>query len=105
MNNLIDKYLPMTETAFYILLALKEPLHGYGIILKVEELTQERIRIGPGTIYGTLSRMEEDGLIRAVKQQNRRKIYVQSKIGNELMNLEVARLKELIDNAERYDYK
>jgi len=49
--------------------------------------------------------MEEDGLIRAVKQQNRRKIYVQSKIGNELMNLEVARLKELIDNAERYDYK
>jgi len=50
MNNLIDKYLPMTETAFYILLALKEPLHGYGIILKVEELTQERIRSSPDNI-------------------------------------------------------
>lgn len=104
MKKIIEKYLPMTETAFYILLALKEPLHGYGIILKVEELTQNRIRIGAGTIYGTLSKMEEDGLIEAVEQQDRRKIYIQSRIGNQLLCLEVNRLKELIENAERYEY-
>lgn len=101
MDKMIKKYLPMTETAFYILLALKEPLHGYGIILKVEDLTEGRIRIGPGTIYGTLSKMEADGLIIPVGQEDRRKIYLQSSIGSDLVKLEVTRLKELIKNAER----
>lgn len=103
MKKIIKKYLPMSETAFYILLALIEPLHGYGIILKVESLTMGRIRIGPGTIYGTLSKMEADGLIYPVDQIDRRKIYLQTSLGHQLIKLEVARLKELVQNAERCD--
>lgn len=97
-KSIIDKYLPMTETAYYILLSLRQRLHGYGIILNVEKLTSHRIRIGAGTIYGTLTKMENDGLIEAVQEVDRRKIYVQTNLGKELLSLEIARLKELYLN-------
>jgi DNA-binding PadR family transcriptional regulator len=51
-------YVPMTETAFYILLCLREPNHGYGIVQTVEKLTEGAIRLAPGTMYGSLSKME-----------------------------------------------
>ena len=64
MNVHIHKvYVPMTETSFYILLCLREESHGYNIIRKVEELTAGEIRISPGTMYGSLSKMEKDQLI------------------------------------------
>jgi len=97
-QRLIDKYLPMTETAYYILLALSNPLHGYGIILEVERMTNQRIRIGAGTIYGTLTKMETDLLIMPIKEEDRRKIYLQTELGKELLNLEINRLKELYEN-------
>ena len=56
-------YVPMTETGFYILLSLQEEMHGYSIIQKVNELTGGDIIISPGTMYGSLSKMEKDGLI------------------------------------------
>jgi len=100
-QRLIDKYLPMTETAYYILLALSNPLHGYGIILEVERMTNQRIRIGAGTIYGTLTKMETDLLIMPIKEEDRRKIYLQTDLGKELLNLEINRLKELYENGIR----
>jgi DNA-binding PadR family transcriptional regulator len=100
-QRLIDKYLPMTETAYYILLALSNPLHGYGIILEVERMTNQRIRIGAGTIYGTLTKMETDLLIMPIKEEDRRKIYLQTELGKELLNLEINRLKELYENGIR----
>lgn len=56
-------YVPMTETSFYILLCLRTPNHGYGIVQKVKELTENEVVLGPGTMYGSLSKMEKDGLI------------------------------------------
>ena len=56
-------YVPMTETGFYILLCLREECHGYGILQRVEALTDGEIRLSPGTMYGSLSKMEKDGLI------------------------------------------
>ena len=56
-------YVPMTETGFYILFCLQEEMHGYNIGKKVRELTGGEIAISPGTMYGTLSKMEKDGLI------------------------------------------
>lgn len=53
----------MTETSFYILLCLQEQNHGYGIVQRVKELTNGEISLGPGTMYGSLSKMEKDGLI------------------------------------------
>ena len=104
LNKLSIRYIPMTETAFYILLALKSPLHGYGIILEVEALTEGRLRLGAGTIYGTLSKMEKDGLINVVGQEERRKIYRQSILGDELLKLELERLRTLIKDSERSGY-
>ena len=68
-------YVPMTETGFYILLCLRTPNHGYGIVQKVKELTEDEVVLGPGTMYGSLSKMEKDGLIEFVREEEKRKIY------------------------------
>jgi|LGVF01.2.fsa_nt_gb DNA-binding PadR family transcriptional regulator len=102
--DIYDKYIPMTETAYYILLVLNEPLHGYGIIQKVEQITAGRIRLGPGTIYGTLSKLAKDDVIEIVSVTQRRKVYVQSETGKQLIQREISRIKHLIKHAERSGY-
>ena len=74
-------YVPMTETGFYILLCLREPNHGYGIVQKVKELTDGEIVLAPGTMYGSLSKMEKDGIIQFVKEEEKRKLYVITDLG------------------------
>lgn len=95
----LKKYLPMTETAFYILLSLKVPTHGYGIIKKVEEMTKGRLILGSGTIYGTLTKMQKDGVISVYADEKRKKVYEVTDIGKTLMRFEMERLKELHTNA------
>lgn len=95
------KYLPMTETAYYILLCLKKPEHGYGIMQRVETMTKERIKIGPGTMYGTLSKLEVQALIRQLEEVDRKKIYEITEKGLQVLTLEMSRLKELYENGER----
>ena len=65
----IIKYLPLSEATYYILLALVEPLHGYGIMQKVEGLSEGTVSIGPGTMYGAFTTLEKQGLITMVKAQ------------------------------------
>jgi len=93
-------YVPMTETGFYILLCLKEPNHGYGIVLKVKELTDGDIVLTPGTMYGSLSKMEKDGLIRFVREEEKRKIYVIMELGREVLEIEMKRIERLNRNME-----
>jgi len=88
-------YVPMTETGFYILLCLQEEMHGYSIVQKVEELTQGEIRLSPGTMYGSLSKMEKDGIIRFVREEDKRKIYVITELGIDVLELEKKRIKRL----------
>ena len=89
MNQHIKKvYVPMTETAFYILLCLKKPNHGYGIVQTVEKLTEGAIRLAPGTMYGSLSKMEKDGLIQFVREEDKRKIYQITELGMEVLQIE-----------------
>ena len=56
-------YVPMTESGFYILFCLQKPQHGYGISQQVKKMTGGEVSISAGTMYGTLSKMEKDGLI------------------------------------------
>ncbi len=96
MNAHIRKvYVPMTETAFYILLCLKTPNHGYGIVQTVERLTEGAIKLAPGTMYGSLSKMEKDGLIRFVREEEKRKIYEITDLGREVLQTEIARIERL----------
>jgi DNA-binding PadR family transcriptional regulator len=98
IEKLIKAYMPMSESAYYILLALFEPCHGYGVILKVEKLTQGRIRLGAGTIYGTLSKFERDSVIEAIGEEDRKKIYKLTESGKELLMKEYMRICELQNN-------
>ena len=91
-------YVPMTETGFYILLCLREEAHGYNIIRKVEELTNGEIRISPGTMYGSLSKMEKDGLIHFVREEEKRKIYCITDLGRDVLALEMKRIEHLYRN-------
>lgn len=98
MNAHIKKvYVPMTETGFYILLCLREESHGYGIVQKVEALTHGEIRLAPGTLYGSLSKMEKDGLIRFVREEEKRKIYRITDLGSQVLELEIKRIKRLYE--------
>ena len=93
-------YVPMTETGFYILFCLQKPNHGYGIVQKVEKLTDGEIRLAPGTMYGSLSKMEKDGLIRFVGEEEKRTIYVITELGTEVLELELKRIKRLYATAQ-----
>ena len=91
-------YVPMTETGFYILLCLKEPNHGYGIVQKVKEMTAGDIILSPGTMYGSLSKMERDGLIHFIKEEEKRKIYQITDLGKDVLSLELKRIERLYQN-------
>ena len=92
-------YVPMTETGFYILLCLQKPNHGYGIVQTVEKLTDGEIRLTPGTMYGSLSKMEMDGLIQFVRAEEKRKIYCITALGREILALELNRIQRLYRTA------
>ncbi len=99
MNDHIRKvYVPMTETGFYILLCLRSEMHGYGIVQKVEQLTEGQIRLSPGTMYGSLSKMEKDGLIGFVREEDKRKIYKITPLGTQVLELEMDRIGRLYRN-------
>lgn len=93
-------YVPMTETAFYILLCLRKPNHGYGIVQKVEKLTEGEIKLTPGTMYGSLSKMEKDNLIQFIREEDKRKIYQITELGTQVLELELARIERLYKSAK-----
>ncbi|MFF2094240.1 PadR family transcriptional regulator [Paenibacillus sp. NPDC058174] len=105
VEKLLRSYLPMSETAYYILLSLTEVRHGYGIMQDVGELTKGRIHLGAGTLYGSLSRMEKDGLIAVVLEEERKKFYQITETGKLILREEIARIGELYDNAKKMEGK
>lgn len=91
-------YIPMSETAFYILFCLREEMHGYSITQKVKEMTEGELVISAGTMYGSLSKMEKDGLISFVREEEKRKLYKITELGREILDIEIARIKRLYRN-------
>ena len=93
-------YVPMTESGFYILFCLQTPQHGYGISQQVKKLTGGAVTIGAGTMYGTLSKMEQDGLIRFYAEEEKRKLYQLTKLGREVLDMELKRIERLYKNSK-----
>lgn len=93
-------YVPMTETAFFILLSLRKPNHGYGIIQMVEKLTEGAVKLTPGTMYGSLSKMEKDKVIRFIREEDKRKIYQITDLGLDILQIEVKRIERLYKIAQ-----
>lgn len=102
-EKVLKTFMPMTETAYYILLSLTEPRHGYGIIQHVKEITNGRITLGSGTVYGTLTKMQKSGVITIYSDENRKTVYEITDIGKTLIKSEINRIKELYNNAITYE--
>ena len=93
-----DKYLPLTEATYYIMLALIEPLHGYGVMQKVKETSQGTVKVGPGTLYGAFSTLEKEGMIVKVKEEERRKCYSLTSKGKRVLIGQIERLEIMSAN-------
>ncbi|MCM1541102.1 MAG: PadR family transcriptional regulator [Blautia sp.] len=94
---------PLTEAVFYILLAVRKPNHGYGIIQEVERLTKGRVVLGAGTLYGAIQSLQNKQWIRMYSEETdsrRKKEYIITPLGREVFETERKRLKELLDNAD-----
>lgn len=94
---------PLTETLFYILIALRVPNHGYGIIQEVSHLTNGRLVMGAGTLYGAIQSMQERQWIALTKEETtsrKKKEYTITAKGIEIFKAEKQRLQELLMNAE-----
>jgi len=105
LNKIIaEKDLPLTEAVYYILLALRHPNHGYGIIQEVEEMTGQRVSLGAGTLYGAIQTLEKKGWISVYNADagaRKKKEYLITETGREVFRAEKERLKELLNNAQK----
>jgi DNA-binding PadR family transcriptional regulator len=96
----IDKYLPLSEATYYILLTLVEPLHGYGVMQKVESISDGTVNVGPGTLYGAFTTLEKEKLITMVKEEERRKSYTLTPKGREVLKEQISRLEIMTRNGQ-----
>jgi DNA-binding PadR family transcriptional regulator len=96
----IERYLPLTETTYYILLALSEPRHGYAIMQHTTQVSAGRVKLGPGTLYGAITKLLAEKII--IPQAGgdnageRRKIYVLTELGRQVLQAEYKRLLEMV---------
>lgn len=93
----------LTEAVYYILLSLINPMHGYGIMQNVEQLSNGRVRLAAGTLYGAITTLLEKGWITALpgEKNSRKKEYLITKQGKEMLEAELIRLRELLENGNR----
>jgi len=93
----------LTEAVYYILLSLMQPLHGYGIMQNVENLSSGRVKLAAGTLYGAINTMLEKHWISALPEEkdSRKKEYIITSEGKEVLKSEMVRLNELLTNGKQ----
>ena len=98
MRGSTDSESPMRTNWFHILLCLADgEQHGYGIMQEVLERTAGKMRLWPATLYGTLKRLMEEGLIEEAEEDDARRIcYRLTKLGRQVLSAESVRLRELV---------
>lgn len=96
-----DKYQTLTEQMFYILICLTQESCGVDIMKKVEGLTNGRVIIGPGTLYSLLDKFVKEKIIIETKIENRKKNYIITSFGKEMLEKEYIRLAKLKKDYER----
>lgn len=101
----IKKYLPLSEATYYIMLTLVEPLHGYGVMQKVQEISQGTVTIGPGTLYGAFSTLEKEKLIVMVREEERRKCYTLTEKGQHILAEQIRRMEIMTANGQEVKEK
>jgi len=92
----------LTEAVYYILISLKEPMHGYGIMKNVLELSNGRVNLAAGTLYGAINTMIEKKWISATSNDMlRKKEYQITDLGVSVLESEIERLRELLMNGNK----
>ena len=96
-------YAALTEAVYYILLSLVEPMHGYGIMQNVEQLSNHRVKLAAGTLYGAINTLLEKGWIISLpgEKDSRKKEYQITEQGRQILAAELYRLRELVENGIR----
>lgn len=95
----------LTEAIYYILLALQEPMHGYGIMQKASAMSNGRLTLSAGTLYGAIANLLEKRWIEPCGESSdadgRRKMYRITSAGQNVLLLEFERLEELVENGKK----
>ena len=93
----------LTEAVYYILLSLYQPMHGHGIIQNIAELSNGRVNLGAGTLYGAINTLlEKEWIVPVETEENsRKKIYEITELGKEIVVSEMERLNELLTNGKQ----
>lgn len=97
-----DQLQTLTEPMYYILLSLYEENYGYEIMESVKEISNNRVEVGPGTLYPILGRFEKEDIIKLTSSEARRKNYIITDLGKELVEEELSRLKSLVADGVIY---
>ena len=91
----------LTEQMFYVLLSLRRERHGYGVMQAIAALSQGRVKVGAGTLYALLERIERDGFIRRTRTEDTRKYYCLTPEGERALLGEYTRLRRQTADMER----
>ena len=95
-----ERFQTLTEPMYYILLALTEECCGVDIMEKVRYISKGRVKVGPGTLYAMLSKFEDNGIIRRTAEEGRRKSYIITESGKQMLRAESDRLKMMVSDGE-----
>ena len=97
----LERYLPLTESTYYILLALVEPLHGYAVMQRIEGMSEGLVRVGAGTLYNAVPLLLKEGLIAQVDEDSRRKYYHLTQKGKAVLLRQIERLEVMARNGQQ----
>lgn len=97
-----EQFQTLTEPMYYILLAMTEECCGVDIMEKVKSISHGRVLVGPGTLYAMLAKFEENGVIRMTASEGRRKSYIITDMGREMLQKEYDRLMVMVEEGRLY---
>ncbi len=95
-----EQFQTLTEPMYYILLALMEEVCGVDIMTRVKEISHGRVSVGPGTLYAMLDKFEKNDIVIHTREEGRRKWYVITKKGEDMLRQEQARLRRQAEDGE-----
>lgn len=97
-----EQFQTLTEPMYYILLALTEECCGVDVMEKVKAISSGRVLVGPGTLYAMLAKFEENGVIQMTTAEGRRKSYIITGIGREMLRKEYDRLMIMVKDGQGF---
>ena len=100
-----EQFQTLTEPMYYILLVLMEECCGVDIMEKVKQISHGRVLVGPGTLYAMLAKFEENGVIQLTASEGRKKSYIITEIGRDMLQKEYERLLIMVRDGKAYAEK